>query len=200
MRYPADPPRVEEIVAVMRQAGEDRHGLRIRAVIAVLWRGGLRISEALALSETDVDQRRGSLLIRHRKNDKRREAGMDEWGFDHYSDFGIRSTSPTGPSTGSSCPSVRCSASSPAPRSGADGQRPPHAASSGGSPRRPGCGGGSRPTSYGTPTPSRWRTKGSRCRLSRGSSGMHTWGSRRSTSKESIHARSLTRSTTADRL
>ena len=40
MRYPADPPRVEEIIAVMRQAGEDRHGLRARAVIAVLWRGG----------------------------------------------------------------------------------------------------------------------------------------------------------------
>jgi site-specific recombinase XerD len=83
MSYPADPPRVEEIIAVMRQAGEDRHGLRIRAVIAVLWRGGLRISEALALSETDVDQGSGSLLIRHGKNDKRREAGMDEWGFDH---------------------------------------------------------------------------------------------------------------------
>lgn len=44
----------------MRQAGGDRHGLRVRALIAVLWRGGLRISEALALSETDVDERRGS--------------------------------------------------------------------------------------------------------------------------------------------
>ena len=55
MRYPADPPRVEEIIAVMRQAGEDRHGLRIRAVIAVLLRAGPRISEALALSETDVE-------------------------------------------------------------------------------------------------------------------------------------------------
>lgn len=47
----------------MRQAGSDRHGLRIRALVAVLWRGGLRISEALALSETDVDECRGSLLI-----------------------------------------------------------------------------------------------------------------------------------------
>jgi hypothetical protein len=65
MSYPADPPRVEEIIAVMRQAGENRHGLRIRAVIAVLWRGGLRISESLALSETDVDPERGSVLIRH---------------------------------------------------------------------------------------------------------------------------------------
>jgi site-specific recombinase XerD len=83
MRYPADPPRVEEIIAVMRKAGEDRHGLRVRAVIAVLWRGGLRISEALALSETDVDPARGSVLIRHGKGDKRREVGMDDWGVEH---------------------------------------------------------------------------------------------------------------------
>ncbi len=85
MRYPADPPRPEEIVLVMRQAGSDRHGLRIRALVAVLWRGGLRISEALALSETDVDESRGSLLIRHGKGDKRREAAMDDWGFEHLS-------------------------------------------------------------------------------------------------------------------
>jgi hypothetical protein len=43
MKYPADPRRAEEIILVMRQAGQDRHGLRIRALIAVLWRGGLRI-------------------------------------------------------------------------------------------------------------------------------------------------------------
>jgi site-specific recombinase XerD len=67
----------------MRQAGEDRHGLRVRAVIAVLWRGGLRISEALALGETDIDPTRGSVLIRHGKGDRRREVGMDDWGFEH---------------------------------------------------------------------------------------------------------------------
>ena len=39
LRYPADPPTVEEIVAVMRLAGEDRHGWRLRATIVVLWRG-----------------------------------------------------------------------------------------------------------------------------------------------------------------
>jgi site-specific recombinase XerD len=80
MQYPPDPPRPEEIIVVMRQAGHDRHGLRLRALIAVLWRGGLRISEALALRETDIDERRGSLLIRHGKGDKRRESGMDDWG------------------------------------------------------------------------------------------------------------------------
>ncbi len=82
MQYPPDPPRPGEIVLVMRQAGHDRDGLRVRALIAVLWRGGLRISEALALNETDIDERRGSLLIRHGKVDKRREAGMEQFGFE----------------------------------------------------------------------------------------------------------------------
>jgi len=45
-RYPADPPTVEEIVAVMRQAGHGAHGERLRALIVVLWRAGLRIGEA----------------------------------------------------------------------------------------------------------------------------------------------------------
>src|SRR6516225_7260252 len=80
MRYPADPPRPEEIILVMREAGDDRRGLR--ALIAVLWRGGLRVSEALALYETDVDERRGSLRIRHGKRGKRRDAAMDECGFE----------------------------------------------------------------------------------------------------------------------
>jgi hypothetical protein len=46
LRYPADPPPVEEVVAVMRVAGESAYGLRTRALIVVLWRAGLRISEA----------------------------------------------------------------------------------------------------------------------------------------------------------
>jgi hypothetical protein len=44
MRYPADPPTVEEIVAVMRQAGAGPSAARIRALIVVLWRAGLRIT------------------------------------------------------------------------------------------------------------------------------------------------------------
>ena len=53
--YPADPPTVEEIVAVMRAASDDRHGHRLRALIVVLWRGGQRIQEGLALGERDLD-------------------------------------------------------------------------------------------------------------------------------------------------
>src|ERR1700760_4201412 len=78
---PADPPTVDEIVAVMRQAGHDRHGHRLSALIVVLWRAGLRIHEALSLTETDLDGRRGSILVRHGENDRRREVGMDAWGW-----------------------------------------------------------------------------------------------------------------------
>jgi hypothetical protein len=41
MRYPADPPTTEEIIAVMRHAGDRVHGRRLRGLIAVLWRDGL---------------------------------------------------------------------------------------------------------------------------------------------------------------
>jgi site-specific recombinase XerD len=82
IRYPADPPTVDEIVAVMRHTAEDRHGWRLRAMIVVLWRAGLRIQEALALTEHDLDLRRGSLLVRHGKGGRRREVGMDEWGWE----------------------------------------------------------------------------------------------------------------------
>jgi integrase len=59
--YPADPPSVDEIVAVMRRIPTDRYGLRLRTLIVVLWRGGLRIHEALSLTESDLDPRRGSI-------------------------------------------------------------------------------------------------------------------------------------------
>jgi site-specific recombinase XerD len=83
IRYPADPPSVEEIVAVMRSAGDGPHGRRLRALIVVLWRAGLRINEALALTEADLDRRRGSLLVRRGKGGRRREVGMDEWAWEH---------------------------------------------------------------------------------------------------------------------
>ena len=37
-RYSADPPRVEEIVAVKRTAGDGAQGRRLRGLIVVLWR------------------------------------------------------------------------------------------------------------------------------------------------------------------
>src|SRR5205807_8166988 len=83
MLYPADPPTVEEIVCVMRHASETSHGWRLRAMTVMLWRGGLRVQEALALRERDLDPRRGSVLVRRGKRGRRRAAGMRGWGWGH---------------------------------------------------------------------------------------------------------------------
>ena len=97
-RYPADPPAVEEIIAVMRTAGAGADGVRLRALIVVLWRAGLRIGEALALAETDLDARRGAVLIRAGKGGKRREVGMDSWGWEQLEPWQqLRVRFPVGP-------------------------------------------------------------------------------------------------------
>ena len=65
----------------MRRARRARHGDRLNGLIVVLWRAGLRINEALSLTESDLDQRRGSIRVRDGKNDRRREVGMDAWAW-----------------------------------------------------------------------------------------------------------------------
>src|SRR5438270_1053593 len=66
----------------MRAAGDRADGHRLRALIVLLWRAGLRISEALGLAETDFDQQRGAVLVRRGKGGRRREVGMDRWAWD----------------------------------------------------------------------------------------------------------------------
>ena len=78
------------------------------------WRAGLRIQEALALTEGDLDQRRGSLLVRRGKGGRRREVGMDTWGWEQLR---------PGWSSGANSRSVRSSASSTARRADATGRR-----------------------------------------------------------------------------
>jgi site-specific recombinase XerD len=51
-------------------------------LIVILWRAGLRIQEALSLAEADLDHRRGASLVRRGKGGRRREVGMDHWGWD----------------------------------------------------------------------------------------------------------------------
>ena len=53
-------------------------GVRNRALIAVLWRSGLRISEALALELRDLDLDAGSIRVRHGKGDRSRTVGVDD--------------------------------------------------------------------------------------------------------------------------
>jgi integrase len=98
LRYPADPPTVEEIVAVMHAAGSDAEGTRLRGLIVVLWRARLRISEALALAESDLDPGGGAILVRRGKGGKRREVGLDRSAWDQLAPWNtLRATLPVGP-------------------------------------------------------------------------------------------------------
>lgn len=53
-------------------------GIRNRALITLLYRSGLRISEALALKPSDIDPARGTVRVLHGKGDKSRTVGLDD--------------------------------------------------------------------------------------------------------------------------
>ena len=67
-------------------------------LIVVLWRAGLRISEALGLREGDLEPGRGALLVREGTGGRRREVGMDDWGWTQMRPWlDRRATLPVGP-------------------------------------------------------------------------------------------------------
>src|SRR5947199_5442984 len=97
LRFPADRRRSRRSSPVMRATGDGRNGARLRALIVVLWRAGLRISEALDLAETDLDRARGAVSVRRGKGGRRRELGMDRWAWEQLdSRLKIRATLPVG--------------------------------------------------------------------------------------------------------
>jgi integrase len=150
---PADPPKVEEIVAVTHAAGDDAHGRRLRGLIVILWRAGLRIQEALSLAEADLDHRRGALLVRRGKGGRRREVGMDQWGWDELHPWlELRAEPPVGP--------LFCVLN--VRRVVATGPVLPPERTCAGPRLRPASAGASRRTSSGTRTPSSWLAKACR--------------------------------------
>lgn len=83
-RYPAEPLTQEEVRRLIAAAlGRGPLGLRNRALIAVIWRSGLRISEALALHPRDVDELRGTVHVREGKGRKSRFAVIDTEALAH---------------------------------------------------------------------------------------------------------------------
>jgi integrase len=102
LRYPADPPKVEELIAVMRAAGDSGHGRRLRGLIVILWRAGLRIQEALALAEADLDPAAAQCSC---------VAARADAGARSASTRGAGRSSSRGSSCESSFPWDRCSAS-----------------------------------------------------------------------------------------
>ena len=82
LRYPPDPASVAETTAVKRACGSCPESVRLRASIVVLWCAHPRISEALALTESDLDRRRGAGLGWAGKGGKGRQVGMDCWAWE----------------------------------------------------------------------------------------------------------------------
>lgn len=91
-KYPPQPLDATDVFRLMQGAepqpgrrlrdDEQFAALRLRALIAVLWRTGLRISEALALdADMDLHPVDKTIVVRHGKGDKRRVVGMDDWGW-----------------------------------------------------------------------------------------------------------------------
>jgi site-specific recombinase XerD len=76
---PAETLTQAEVLSLLRACSRRAPtGIRNRALIAVLWRCGLRIGEALALELRDVDLDQGTIRVRFAKGGKSRTVGVDE--------------------------------------------------------------------------------------------------------------------------
>jgi integrase/recombinase XerD len=76
-KRPPQPLSEPEVRALLAACGRGPAGVRNRALIAVLWQGGLRVGEALALYPRDI-RSNGCLGVRHGKNDRDRVVGLHQ--------------------------------------------------------------------------------------------------------------------------
>jgi site-specific recombinase XerD len=77
--FPAEVLTEDEVRALLRQCSlRAPTGIRNRALITIMYRGGLRISEALDLRPADVDLAAGEVRVLHGKGDKARTVGLDD--------------------------------------------------------------------------------------------------------------------------
>lgn len=79
-RYPATPLTPDEALRVLEQFRTSPCGRRSRALFVLLWRSGLRISEALALLPEDIDWAQSAIFVRCGKGGKSRYSGIDQFG------------------------------------------------------------------------------------------------------------------------
>lgn len=78
-RRPASVPTDDEVRALISKFNlRYPTSLRNAALVVLMWRGGLRIAEALSLIVSDVDLARGAVQVRHGKGDRSRWVGVDE--------------------------------------------------------------------------------------------------------------------------
>jgi site-specific recombinase XerD len=77
-KYPAEPLTHDEMRQLIRAcSSRSSTGLRNRALIVLMYRTGIRVSEALSLSPKDVDLENGSVRVLRGKGGKTRLLGLD---------------------------------------------------------------------------------------------------------------------------
>jgi site-specific recombinase XerD len=78
-KFPAEPLTEAEVLALMRGCSQRAPtGIRNRALVMVMWRVGLRVSEALDLRPADVNPDRGTVRVLDGKGHKPRTVGIDD--------------------------------------------------------------------------------------------------------------------------
>lgn len=75
-KYPVEILERREVEALLAGCGTSPTGRRDRAVLTLLWRSGLRISEALALRLADVNLSAGTVRVLHGKGGKARTVAL----------------------------------------------------------------------------------------------------------------------------
>lgn len=81
-RYPTEVLTEDEVGRLMRACSPKAPtGIRNRALIGTLYRGGLRIGEALALRPKDLNQEAGTVRVLRGKGDRSRTVGLDPGAF-----------------------------------------------------------------------------------------------------------------------
>jgi site-specific recombinase XerD len=82
-KYPAEVIPREEVMRLLDVCSSRAPtGIRNKALVTVMYRTGLRISEALNLMPRDVDAKAGSVTVMNGKGGKRRVVGLDPEAYD----------------------------------------------------------------------------------------------------------------------
>ncbi len=77
VKFPVETLTEEEVGNMLKACSKGATGIRNQALLVALYRGGLRVSEALALYPKDLDRTHCTLKVLHGKGDKARVAGLD---------------------------------------------------------------------------------------------------------------------------
>lgn len=81
-RYPPEILTADEVRALIKACSPRAvTGIRNRALLVLLYRGGLRVSEALRLYPKDLDRDAGTVTVLVGKGGKRRTVGLDPGAF-----------------------------------------------------------------------------------------------------------------------